>query len=96
MSNTTLTTTSDGDVLTMRIRSAQAKTVLSDRLYALMSASTTSPSRTEHDLSVMIDEGDGDINLHFQHVYISMSQADWDRVVDAVAEARAIAAGIDR
>ena len=97
MSNSTITTTGDGErVLTIPIRSATSKTVLRDRLYASMSVATNSPSLETHGLTVMIDEGDGDIGLHFDRVYISMSPADWDRVVDAVADARAIAAGIDR
>jgi hypothetical protein len=95
VSNSTITTTGDGDrVLTIPIRPATSKTVLRDRLYASTTVSTTSHPYDTHELSVQID-ADGDIGLHFQHIYISMSDGDWDRVVNAVAEARAVAAGRD-
>jgi hypothetical protein len=91
---TTTTTNGDGDrVLTIPIRPAEATTILKDRLYASMSAATNSPELDTHELSVTIDD-DGEINLHFRHIYICMSDGDWDRVVNAVAEARA-AAGKD-
>ena len=93
MSNSTITTTGDGDrVLTIPIRPATSKTVLRDRLYASTTVSTTSLPYDTHRLSVQIDD-DGDIGLHFEHIYSSMSDGDWDRVVNAVAEARAVATG---
>lgn len=89
MSTTTITTASDGErVLTIPIRDYENKTVLKNRLYASMSASTNRYPEDEHKVSVEIDD-DGEINLHFQCVYLSMSLTDWDRVVNLVEQARA-------
>lgn len=91
MSTTTIRTAEDDQGnydLVIPIRPYENRTVLKNRLYASISASTNRYPKDEHEVSVEIDD-DGDINLHFHFVYICMSAADWDRVVNLVAQARA-------
>ena len=91
MSTTTIRTAEDDQGnydLVIPIRPCEKNTtVLKNRLYASMSASTGRYPKDEHKVSVEIDD-DGDINLHFECVYLSMSLTDWDRVVNLVAQAR--------
>lgn len=93
MSTTTIRTAEDDQGnydLVIPIRPYENTTVLKNRLYASMSASTNRYPEDEHKVSVEIGD-DGDINLHFHCVYLCMSLADWDRVVNLVAQARSAA-----
>jgi hypothetical protein len=85
MSNSTITTTGDGErVLTIPITEADATVLLLDKIYASMSASTDAISWDIHKCRINVK--DGEVHLHFACVYVVLSLADWNRVTAAVAE----------
>lgn len=81
-----MSTTKDTDrVLTIPIKPADAVVTLHDRLYASMTMATNSQPSATHKLSIKLGD-DGELNLHFDGVYICISAADWNRVEQGVAE----------
>jgi hypothetical protein len=84
-----VSTTKDTErVLTIPVTQPNARVALRDRLYASINMSTDSPPSQTHWLSIKIGS-DGEVNLHFDGVYICMSQDDWFRVTEGVNDALA-------
>ena len=79
-----MSTTKDTErTITLNITPPDAVIKLQDPMYATVSASTGSfGPRDTH--NVRIDVKDGEVRMHFEHAFITLSLADWQRVVAGV------------
>jgi hypothetical protein len=69
--------------ITLNITPPDAVIKLHDPMYATVSASTSSFPRDTH--NVHINVKDDEVRMHFEHAFITLSLADWQRVVAGVA-----------